>query len=122
MVERRRTARRRVCLGGRLRVAAFLPEIDCTVRDVSLDGARVRLPAEALLPDCVELFIPCRGETRRAFVAWRAGESVGLGFAETRAATEPEAVARRLAASEAEVARLRAALLDGNSPEPGRVH
>ncbi|MEE7440058.1 pilus assembly protein PilZ [Methylobacterium oryzae] len=95
MVERRRTARRRVCLGGRLRVAAFLPEIDCTVRDVSLDGARVRLPAEAVLPDCVELFIPCRGEIRRAFVAWRAGESVGLGFAETRAATEPEAPPRR---------------------------
>ncbi|WP_331308405.1 hypothetical protein [Methylobacterium oryzae] len=40
MVERRRTARRRVCLGGRLRVAAFLPEIECTIRDVSLDGAQ----------------------------------------------------------------------------------
>ena len=122
MVEGRRTARRRVCLGGRLRVAAFLPEIECTVRDVSLDGARVRLPAGAGLPDRVELSVPCRGETRRAFVAWRAGESVGLGFAETRAAAEPEAVARRLAASEAEVARLHAALLDGNSQEPGRVH
>lgn len=122
MVDRRRTARRRVCLGGRLRVAAFLPDLDCTVRDVSLDGARIRVPADAALPDCIELFIPCRGETRRAFIAWRAGESVGLGFAETGAATQPAAIARRLAASEAEVARLRAALLDGNGTPPGRVH
>ena len=122
VVDRRRTARRRVCLGGRLRVAAFLPDLNCTVRDVSLDGARIRVPADAALPDCIELFIPCRGETRRAFIAWRAGESVGLGSAETGAATQPAAIARRLAASEAEVARLRAALLDGNGTPPGRVH
>ena len=49
MIDRRRTARRRVCLGGRVRVAAFLPELDCTVRDVSLDGAGIRVAAETIL-------------------------------------------------------------------------
>jgi hypothetical protein len=122
VIDRRRTARRRVCLGGRVRVAAFLPELDCTVRDVSLDGARIRVDAETILPDCFDLFIPCRNETRRVFVAWRSGAAVGLGFDVTQAASAPEAVARRLAASETEVARLRAALLGGNSSEPGRVH
>lgn len=122
MIERRQTARRRVCLGGRVRVAAFLPEIDCIVRDVSLGGARIGVPPEVTLPDCFDLFIPCRNEIRRAWVAWRAGTVIGLGFEATRAASEPEAVARRLADSEAEVARLRAALLAGNDRAPACVH
>ncbi|SFL51121.1 PilZ domain-containing protein [Methylobacterium pseudosasicola] len=122
MIERRQTARRRVCLGGRVRIAAFLPEIDCVVRDVSLGGARIGVPVEATLPDCFDLFIPCRNETRRAFVAWRAGAMVGIGFAETRAASEPEALVRRLADSEAKVARLRAALLGGNDRGLAGVH
>jgi len=37
VVDRCRAARRRVCLGGRLRVAALLPELGCTIRDVFLD-------------------------------------------------------------------------------------
>lgn len=122
MIERRQTARRRVCLGGRIRIAAFLPEIDCVVRDVSLGGARIGVPVEATLSDCFDLFIPCRNETRRAFVAWRTGATIGIGFAETRAASEPAALARRLADSEAEVTRLRAALLGGNDLAPAGVH
>ncbi|MDP4004010.1 PilZ domain-containing protein [Methylobacterium sp. NEAU K] len=122
VIERRHTARRRVCLGGHVRVAAFLPEIDCIVRDVSLGGAKIRVPSTATLPDCFDLFIPCRSETRRAWVAWRDGDVFGIGFDVTTAASEPEAVARRLADSEAEVARLRAALMAGNGPEPACVH
>jgi hypothetical protein len=122
MIERRRTARRRVCLGGRARVAAFLPEIDCIVRDVSLGRARIYVSADASLPDCFDLFIPSRDETRRVFVAWRRDTAIGLGFEVPEAAVAPEAVAPRLAASEAEVARLRAALLAGNGPEPSCVH
>lgn len=122
MIERRQTARRRVCLGGRVRVVAFLPDIDCIVRDVSLVGAKISILPEVRLPDCFDLFIPCRNETRRAWVAWRAGTMIGLGFEATRAASEPEVVARRLADSESEVARLRAALLSGNDRAPAGVH
>jgi len=105
-----------------VRGAAFLREHDCTVRDVSLDGAGIRIAAETIPPESFDLFIPCRNATRRVFVAWRSGAAVGPGFDATQAASAPEAVVRRLAASETEVARLRAALLAGNSPEPGRVH
>ncbi|WP_246695193.1 hypothetical protein [Methylobacterium sp. P1-11] len=67
MVDRRRTARRQVCLGGWLRVAALLPELGCTIRDVSLDWPQIRVSARAIMPDCVELFRSRRGETWRAF-------------------------------------------------------
>ena len=43
---------------------------------------RIGVPPTAMLPDCFDLFIPCRNETRRAFVAWRAGATIGLGFAQ----------------------------------------
>jgi hypothetical protein len=122
VIERRQTARRRVCLGGRVRVAVFLPEINCVVRDVSLGGARIGVPPAAMLPDCFDLFIPCRNETRRVFVAWRAGTTIGIAFAQTRAASELDALARRLADSEAEAARRRAALLGGNDRALACVH
>jgi hypothetical protein len=122
VTERRHHARRRVCLGGRARVAAFLPEVDCTVRDVSLEGAGIRVAPDVILPERFDLIIPCRNETRRVFVAWRSGASVGLGFDATRSDTTAERAAHRLATSEAEVARLRAALLRGNRLDPDRVH
>lgn len=120
MIERRKTARRRVCLGGRVLGAAFLPATDCMVRDVSLGGARIRIPDTVLVPDRFDLLVPCRSETRRVAVAWRAGDVIGLVF--EGPAAPPEAADSRLATGAAEVARLRAALLSGNSPEPGRVH
>ncbi|MCJ2049014.1 PilZ domain-containing protein [Methylobacterium sp. J-070] len=122
MIERRQTARRRVCLGGLVKVAAFLPGIDCRLRDVSLGGAKIRVSDADTVPACFDLFVPCRGEIRRAVVAWRAGAMVGVVFDGTPAVSEPESLARRLAASETQAARLRAALLAGNSLEPGCVH
>lgn len=122
VTERRQTARRRVCFGGRVRVAAFLPEIDCVVRDVSLGGAKLGVPPMATLPDCFDLFIPSRNEIRRAFVAWRTATVIGIGFEATRAANTPEAIVRRLADREAEVTRLRAALLSGNDRMLDCVH
>lgn len=126
MIERRETARRRVCLGALVRVAAFLPEIGCTLRDVSLDGARIRLAPGTALPARFDLIVPCRGETRRVRVVWRAGDMAGLGFEEAKAdaATQdvsPADALRRLAESETEVARLRVALASGGG-RPDRLH
>lgn len=126
MIERRETARRRVCLGGLVRLAAFLPEIGCTLRDVSLDGTQIRLAPGTALPARFDLIVPCRGETRRVRVVWRADDIAGLGFEEAQADAaqqdaSPADALRRLAESEAEVARLRAALAsDGGRPD--RLH
>lgn len=127
MIERRETARRRVCLAGLVRVATFLPEIACTLRDVSLDGARIRLPAGTVLPARFDLRVPCRDETRRARIVWRAGDMAGLGFENLRPDVEPDDVTpadllRRLGASEEEVARLRAALVSPCAVPPDRLH
>lgn len=128
MIERRETARRRVCLGGRLRVSLFLPEIECALRDVSLGGARIRLDPGATLPAVVDLIVPCRAETRRARVLWRDGATAGLSFALASPAPAPGVdpggdILNRLADAETEVVRLRAALaLAGGGERPPRVH
>ena len=127
MIERRETARRRVCFGGLVRVASFLPEIACILRDVSLDGARIRVAPGTALPACFDLVVPCRGETRRARVVWRDGDTAGLGFEDAAADTVSRDVSaadllQRLGESEAEVARLRAKLAPARGAPPVRMH
>ena len=122
MIERRQTARRRVCLGGFARVAAFLPEIACTLRDVSLGGVRIRVDPSATLPDRFDLVVPCRGQTRRVRVVWRDGDAAGLGFDDAPSEGAPHDLLRRLAESEAEVARLRSALKPDSHDRPDRLH
>lgn len=108
MVERRHDTRRRVCLGGLIETAAFLPEIACTVRDVSLTGARIRIAPGAVLPERVVLRVPIRRECRLGRVVWQAGDAVGLHF-------EPDGggpdMRRQLEADQDEIVRLRAALV-----------
>ncbi len=80
MIERRDVARRRVCLGGLIETAAFLPEIACTIRNVSITGARIRIAEGSILPERVTLRVPIRGECREARIVWREGDAVGLHF------------------------------------------
>lgn len=114
MLERREDARHRVLLGGFIETAAYLPEIPCTVRDVSLTGARIRIARGAILPERVMLRVPIRGECRLGRVVWRDGDAVGLHF-ETDVGTI--ATRQALKARDAEIAQLRAALIAG----PGDV-
>lgn len=122
MLERRRTARRRVCLAGHARVATFMPEIACAVRDVSLDGARIRVPPVAALPKRFDLVIPSRGETRRASVAWRAGDLIGLTFKPAPAAEAAHRPSPPIPSHVPEVARPRTAPMAGTVAESDSVH
>ena len=108
--ERREDARRRVLFGAFIETAAFLPEIPCTVRDVSLAGVKLRVASGTILPDRVTLRVPIRGECRLGRIVWRDGDHVGLRFE-----TDEASVAARqsLKARDAEIARLRAALVAG---------
>ncbi|GJD33740.1 PilZ domain-containing protein [Methylobacterium aerolatum] len=96
MDERRQDARRRVCLGGLIEAAAFLPEIPCTLRNVSLTGAQVRVAPGAILPERIVLSVPSRGEQRLAELVWREGELAGFRFQEAREkpADRPPSAAR----------------------------
>jgi hypothetical protein len=107
MQERRDDARRRVYLGGSIETAAFLPEITCTVRNVSLTGARINVSRGTILPQRLVLRVPMRDEQRIARLVWRDGEAAGLVF---------EDRAERIEAED-EPDRLRAALAErGNGP------
>jgi len=57
--------------------------LDCTIRDISDSGARVRWAGGELLPPEVHLIEVRRGLAFRARVAWARGAELGLTFLET---------------------------------------
>jgi hypothetical protein len=54
--------------------------IDCTVRDRSQNGARIRLSSMAHLGAPTLLLIPRDKSAYQASVAWQNGRELGLGF------------------------------------------
>jgi len=100
--------------------------LDCTIRDLSDEGARIAFSATVALPEVIELDIPQRELRRQARVVWRRNDEVGLSFVEIDGAVEPAAPATaaeiraRIGALEAEIATLRARLasLDEDDAPP----
>jgi PilZ domain len=54
--------------------------IDCTVRDMSVTGARLITPNADLLPDQIRFLLVMENLIRDANVVWRRGELVGIHF------------------------------------------
>jgi len=54
--------------------------MDCMIRDLSEDGARIVLSDTVALPEVIELDIPQRELRRRARVVWRRNGEIGLCF------------------------------------------
>jgi hypothetical protein len=88
--------------------------LDCLIRDISDQGARIIFSETVNVPDYVELYIPQKEKTIRAHVQWRHGDEIGLAFPEAvRAAdgsTATVELAQRVAALESEIASLRKVL------------
>jgi uncharacterized protein YceH (UPF0502 family) len=91
--------------------------LDCLVRDISDQGAKLKFSEAIAVPDVIELLIPSKNETYRARVRWRVGEEVGVAFEtdvakpaqaspEPDASTAPRDLLGRVAHLEAEVASL----------------
>jgi hypothetical protein len=57
--------------------------IDCLIRDISDQGARIIFSGAVNVPDIVDLYIPPKEETVGARVQWRRGDEVGLAFRDT---------------------------------------
>ena len=96
--------------------------MDCMIRDLSEDGARIALSDTVALPDVIELDIPQRELRRRARVVWRRNDEVGLCFSQVDrvpdlAAMTAEDIAARIGMLEAEIALLRARLSSLNEAE-----
>jgi PilZ domain len=86
MEERRRDARRRSLLSGRIVFDDYRCTFDCMIRNVSLHGAMVVLSAAFRMPENFDIAIPDRDETHHATLMWRRGQSAGLALAPVRAA------------------------------------
>lgn len=79
--ERRRTLRKNVIWAGQLDANAR--QLDCTILDVSLGGARIRLNEE--VPSLGPLALLCeRFGTFHAEVMWEADHMAGLRFLESQ--------------------------------------
>jgi len=111
MAERRHTQRHKSFLRGSVHFDKRRGAIDCLIRDISEEGARIIFSSAVNVPDVVEFYIPHKEETIRARVKWRRGDEVGLAFpvAAGRAAAAPAdaELARRVEKLEVEVAALR---------------
>ena len=80
VAERRPKSRNRVLLGGIIVYSEGSYSINCTIRDISLTGARIGLPKGYSIPSSVYL-INIRGQTgHEAQVVWFKGAEAGLAF------------------------------------------
>ena len=78
--ERRTLLRQRSFLQGRLYFNNRRSSLDCLVRDISSQGAKLKVSDSIAIPEMVELHIPNKDETYRAKVQWRTGLEIGVTF------------------------------------------
>src|SRR3954471_11709339 len=53
---------------------------DCLIRNLSDTGAKLIVSAAVTLPECFDLIVPPKSLPRRAQIAWRRGEDIGVRF------------------------------------------
>jgi hypothetical protein len=78
VAEKRKEARRRCYIGGRIEFNQRRTVLPCIVRNRSAQGMRVVLQGARALPTTFDLVLPEKGETHRAEIAWRAADEMGL--------------------------------------------
>ncbi|HTV36266.1 MAG TPA: PilZ domain-containing protein [Xanthobacteraceae bacterium] len=113
MGERRSSVRQKSFLRGCVYFNKRRNSLDCLIRDISSEGARIIFSDTVNVPDLIELYIPQKEQTVRARVQWRHGDEIGLAFPDAlRAAdgTSQGELAMRVAHLETEIASLRRVL------------
>jgi hypothetical protein len=114
MGERRRAARQKSFLRGCVYFNKRRHALDCLIRDISDQGARIIFSDTVNVPDSLELYIPQKEKTVRAYVQWRHGDEIGLAFPDALRPPEggpgTEELAQRVAHLETEIASLRKVL------------
>lgn len=111
MSERRRITRQKSFLRGCVYFHKRRGAIDCLIRDISDQGARIIFSDTVNVPDIVELYIPQKEQTVRAHVQWRHGDEIGLAFPDAvqaaAGAAPADNLAQRVAQLENEIVSLR---------------
>jgi len=80
MDDKRKISRRRVLKEGKIVFADAMRVIDCTIRDMSQEGARLIISNTVGVPDTFHLFEKSTGMLYPATVVWRQSTSLGVRF------------------------------------------
>jgi hypothetical protein len=80
MEERRKAPRHRALKAGKIIFNRHLSVIDCTVKNLSDDGACLVVTSPVGLPDTFELQIPIDSFNRSCRVVWRSSNKIGVTF------------------------------------------
>ena len=97
MVEARRSERVRSLLRARILFNNGASTIDCTIKNISAQGAKIEIVHSLSVPSEFDLEVPQRGRTYRAKMMWRAANSIGVEFIEQGATSEnAQAMIQRL--------------------------
>ncbi len=78
--DRRASARRRVFKGGRLSFNRGYGALECVVRNLSDNGARLSFGETSAVPPRFGLTIMGEEEARQATLRWRTAREVGVAF------------------------------------------
>jgi hypothetical protein len=81
MDERRLHPRKRILKGAKAAFGDFRFTYDCTMRNLSDDGAQVRCTHAAEIPDDFFLYDPGGQSLQRVEIVWRAERDLGIRFA-----------------------------------------
>jgi len=80
MDDKRKSPRRRVLKEGKIVFADAMRVIDCTIRDMSPEGARLLIANTVGLPDTFTLYEKSTGMLYPASVVWRQSNALGIRF------------------------------------------
>ena len=107
MQDRRKTTRRRTYIGGQIAFNRRSSLMDCLVRNISAEGAKLVFTQTATVPQEFDLSLH-QERVFRARVVWRRADEAGVAFLEPRPQTAPISLdlVRRLRQCEAEKAAL----------------
>ncbi len=78
--EQRRARRPRVLLAGRLAYGPDWLTVDCTIRDLTPEGARLKLAGSAMLSGQITLIEVGSGVSHACEVTWRRLPEIGVRF------------------------------------------
>ena len=97
MLERRKTGRLPVFIGGFIKLSEDRAGVKCLIRNRSKDGAMLVVENSNAIPDEFDLAIPQQQATLRARTRWRGYDHLGVEFLNDK---------ERIAAANADVVRL----------------
>ena len=80
MDERRRSERQRSLLRGRIYFNNGRCSLDCLIRDISYEGARIVFSDPVSIPDVIRLAILKKNRMMDGSVRWRRGLTIGVVF------------------------------------------